>query len=1131
MWIVRLALRRPYTVAVACMLIFLAGILSLRGMLVDIFPVIDIPVVGVVWSYTGLSAEDMERRVVLISERAMSTTVNGISRIESQSIPGIGLLKVYFQPGTDIGSAIAQISSVSSTILRILPPGMTPPNVIQFNASNLPVAQMTLESETLPEEKIFDYGLNFIRIKLFTIPGLATPAPYGGKQRQVNIDVDPRQLSARGLSPADVVTALQASNIILPAGTARIGKIEYNIALNSSPSAVDQFNEIPVKIVGGRPVVLGDIARVSDSFADQENVVRVNGHRATYLNILRKANASTLTVVEAARSMIPEIMAVAPKGLEVKLNFDQSVFVRAAIESVLREAIISSILVSIMILVFLGSWRSVLVVCTSIPLAILVGVIGLKFTNNTINIMTLGGLSLAIGMLVDDATVEVENIDRNRSLGHPLTVAILRGASQIALPAIMATLAICIVFFPVTLLTGPARYLFVPMALSVVFSMLASYVLSRTLVPTLSRMLMEHEHSPSSSADDGLLNGFERWMEGFNERREVWFGKFRDRYGQLLSTLLGRRHFTLMVFFCLLAITACLPFVVGTDFFPSTDTGIMKLHFRAPSGTRIEETESLMERAEERIRAIIPPKELDTINVMIGVPISYNLAFVQTDNVSPMDAEILIALKAKHHATLRYVRKIRQALAEEFPGSSVNFQSADIVSQVLNFGLSAPIDVQIENRDVFQSYQFARQLRDKLRAIPGTADVTIKQAFDYPTLQMNVDRVRAAEVGLTQRDIANSMLTSLSSSLQVSPSYFLNPQNGVNYSVAVKTPLPKLTSVADLMDTPITPGTYSPNTVDPGGLSAPNSLPAMQTQRLGNVSGLQSLVTMNQINHMNVQRVVNVTANVEGRDLGTVYGRIQKAVRSLGKLPPGMQITVRGQGQTMTDAFGELGLGLIVSIMLVYMLMVVLFQSWIDPFIVIIAVPGALTGILWMLLASGTTINVESFLGSIMAVGIASSNSILLVSFANDVRIEKGLSAVEAALEAGKTRLRPVLMTALAMLLGMLPAALALGEGGEQNAPLGRAVIGGLLVATVTTLFIVPVVYSILRKELPTLHILDEKFIAESEGHSAEEAVEIAHRRIAEAAANSDDADGKEPHNGNGGTDKRERTKGHALPL
>ncbi|HVO32719.1 MAG TPA: efflux RND transporter permease subunit, partial [Elusimicrobiota bacterium] len=680
MWIVRLALRRPFTVAVACALVMLIGILSLRAMLVDIFPVIDIPVVGVVWSYPGLSAEDMERRVVLITERAMSTSVNGISRIESQASPGIGLLRVYFEDGTDIGAAIAQISAMTGTILRVLPPGMTPPVIVQFNASNLPVAQMTVASDSIPEQKLFDYGLNFIRVRLFTIPGLATPAPYGGKQRQVNIDVDPSALFARGLSPADILSALQASNIILPAGTARIGKFEYNIALNSSPSAVDQFSQIPVKIVNGQPVLLGDVARVSDSFADQLNIVRVNGRRATYLNILRKSNASTLAVVEAARAAIPDIKAVAPEGMEIKLDFDQSVFVHAAIASVIREAGIAALLVSLMVLVFLGSWRSVVVVCTSIPLAITCGIIGLKFTHNSINIMTLGGLSLAIGMLVDDATVEVENIHRNRSLGYPLTQAILHGASQVALPAIMATLAICIVFFPVVLLTGPARFLFTPMALSVVFSMLASYVLSRTLVPTLSRLLMEHEHhegSAEASAGRASRHGshrLERYWHDFNERREAWFGRVQERYADLLNTLLGMRRFVLGGFVTIFVITLVLPFVVGTDFFPATDTGLMRLHLRAPSGTRIEETEKLVEKAEQRIRQIVPADELSTVNAMIGVPTSYNLAFAQTDNTSSMDADILVALKAHHHATVRYVRRLRDALAEELPGSKTYFQ-------------------------------------------------------------------------------------------------------------------------------------------------------------------------------------------------------------------------------------------------------------------------------------------------------------------------------------------------------------------------------------------------------------------------------------------------------------------------
>ena len=1077
MWIVRYALSRPYTVAVAAIMIFIAGFMAIKSMLVDIFPVIDIPVVGIVWNYPGLSAEDMERRVVIITERAMSTTVSGISSIESQSIPGIGLLRVYFQPGTNVGGAIAQMNAVMGTILSILPPGMTPPIIVQFNASNVPVAQLTLTSKSLPEEKIFDYALNFIRIRLFTIPGLSTPAPYGGKQRQINIDVNPVALAGKGISPADVVAALQSSNIILPAGTARIGLFEYNVALNSSPSIVSDFEKIPIRIVGGRPVLIGDVAKVSDSFADQTNVVRVDGRRASYLNILRKADASTLAVVEAVRKAIPEILASAPKGLDIKLDFDQSIFVRAAISSVLREAVVSSILVALMILIFLGSWRSVIVVCTSIPLAILVSIIGLKLTGNSINIMTLGGLSLAIGMLVDDATVEVENIHRNRHLGHPLTIAILNGAAQIALPAIMATLAICIVFSPVALLTGPARYLFVPMALSVVFAMLASYLLSRTLVPVLSRMLMIDE--PLDLRTNPAASPRER---NFHVKREALFERLQNAYGALLRQALDRRAFVLGVFFALLAATLCLPFLVGTDFFPSTDTGLMKLHFRAPSGTRIEETERLLAQAEERIRAIIPPDEIQTINSMIGLPIFYNLAFVPTDNIGGMDAEILIDLKPEHHPTVGYKRRIRRDLGERFPGSSIYFQSADIVSQVLNFGLSAPIDVQIEGRDLMKSFDYARRLRDGLKRVPGTEDVVIKQVFDYPNIQVDVDRVRALEIGLTQRDVANSLLTTLSSSRIVAPSYFVNPTNNVNYVVAVKTPLRQLASVQDLMNTPITAAGRT-QTVD-----GPSQASAAASERLGNLGLMSSRTGLNEINHLNVQRIVDVTANVEGRDLGSVLSGINREIRALGKLPPGTAIRVRGQGEVMHDSFLKLGLGLVLAIALVYLLMVVLFQSWLDPFIVMVAVPGALIGILWMLLFTGTTINVESMLGSIMAVGIAASNSILLVSFANDVRVEKGISPVEGALQAGLTRLRPVLMTALAMIIGMLPTALAFGEGGEQNAPLGRAVIGGLLFATFVTLIVVPVVYSLLRVGVPTLHLLDERLRLEEAGQDASSA-------------------------------------------
>jgi multidrug efflux pump subunit AcrB len=1075
MWLVRLALRRPYTIAVSCLLIMLLGVLSLTRMTVDIFPVINIPVVVVVWTYPGLSAQDMERRVVLISERGFSTTVNGISRIESQSIPGIGLLKVYFQPGTDIGAAIAQISSVSSTILRIAPPGITPPSVIQFNATNVPVAQLTMSSKTLSEQQIYDYGLNFIRVRLFTIPGLSTPAPFGGKERQIIVDINPQSLAAKGLSAGDVVSALQSSNVILPAGDARIGSTDYVVQLNSSPDTVTQFSNIPIKVVGSAPVLLGDVAKVSDSFAEQRGIVHVNGKRATYLAILKHSDASTLAVVEATRDVLPVIKASAPEGMDFKIDFDQSVFVRAAIMGVVREALLSSVLVSLMILAFLGSWRSVVVVCTSIPLAIFTAIIGLNLSGDTVNIMTLGGLALAIGMLVDDATVEIENINRNFDMGKPITVAILDGASQIAVPAIVATLAICIVFFPVVLLSGAAKYLFTPMALSVVLAMLASYVLSRTLVPTLSRILFEGHHDSGREAEPQGIAG------RLNQSRERGFERLQAGYGRVLHLVLHHRVFALGIFGLLFAVTAVLPFVIGTDFFPSVDVGLMKLHVRAPVGTRLEDTEKILARVEERIRQIIPADEIDTINDLQGIPTSYNLAFVPTDNVGDMDAEVLIALKPRHRPSEHYMQRIREELPQEFPGSSFYFQSADIVSQVLNFGVPSPVDIQVEGPNLDQSYQIARQLQGEVMKVPGAVDVHIKQAIRYPALRINVDRERAAQLGLTEQGVANSMLISLSSSALIAPSYFLNPANNVNYIVAVRIPPEHFDSVDTLMNTPLSlPGSAA--LLQP--LSAPQTQPIPQPQyeTLANVSRIVPESVPAEVNHYTVQRVIDINANLQGRDLGSVVGEIQKKIDAIGKLPTGMRITVHGQYEVMNSSFRSLLLGLILAIALVYLLIVVLFQSWIDPFIIMIAVPGALIGILWMLAVTGTTINVESLMGSIMAVGIATSNSILLVSYANDARVERKVSPLEAALEAGKTRLRPVLMTALAMIIGMIPMALALGEAGEQNAPLGRAVIGGLLVATVVTLFIVPVVYTLLRKDFPTRHLLDEKFAAEARG-------------------------------------------------
>ncbi len=1084
MWIVRLALRRPYTVAVMSFLIIVLGVLSLTRMTVDILPAIDIPVVIVVWNYPGLSPEDMERRVVLIAERAYSTTVNGIERIESQCISGIGLLKIYFQPGSELGTAIAQITSVSNTILRIVPPGMQPPVIIQFNASNVPVAQMTVSSKTLSEQALFDYGLNFIRVRLFTIPGLATPAPFGGKNRQIMIAIDANALASRGVSPSDVVTALQSSNVILPAGTARIGEIEYNVLTNASPEVVDHFNAIPIKVVGNRPVYIGDVARVSDSFAEQTNIVRINGQRATYLAILKHADASTLAVVDATRDVLPLIKETAPEGLELKIDFDQSIFVRGAIEGVVREAVLASILVSLMILVFIGSWRSMVIVIISIPLSILTSIIGLKLTGHTINLMTLGGLALAVGMLVDDATVEVENIHRNRSLGKPLTVAILDGARQVAVPAIVATLSICVVFFPVELLYGPAKFLFTPLALAVVIAMLASYVLSRTLVPTMSRMLMagEHrEHAPVVSDAESSTRGAAKLSQTMNRFRDRAFDRFRESYGRLLESVLAHPVFSLVVAGLLFAASLGLVFVVGTDFFPAVDSGLMKLHFRAPVGTRLEKTEEIVAQVEKRIREVIPSDELETINSMIGVPVFYNLAFVQTENIGGMDADILIALKRGHHPSSIYRKQLREILEREFPSSSIYFQAADIITLVLNFGLTSPIDVQIEDRDLSRAYQFAVKLKNALREIPGAADVHINQVLDYPALQVDIDRTRAAYLGMSERDVANSVLISLSSSSLVAPSFFVNPENNVNYTVAVQVPLNRLDSIDSLRAIPITPPSAA-GLFRPSAEVLPTDIPQISAQPLANLATVSHRVSAANISHYTVQRIVNVDATLEGRDLGSVSKDILKKISGLGPLPPGTRITLRGQYEVMNQSFRSLGLGLILAIILVYFLMVVLFQSWLDPFIIMAAVPGALAGILWMLALTGTTINVESLMGSIMAIGIATSNSILLVSFANDIRVERGVSAIEAALEAAKTRLRPVLMTALAMILGMLPMALALGEAGEQNAPLGRAVIGGLIVATIVTLLVVPTIYSLLRRSLPTKYLLEKKFRAEERG-------------------------------------------------
>jgi multidrug efflux pump subunit AcrB len=1054
MWIVLLALRRPLSVAVMALLMLVLGTLAFTRMNADIFPAIDLPVVIVVWGYPGLSAIDMERRVIIISERASGSTVNDIEHMESESIAGVGIVKVYFHPGTTTAGGIAQLSALSQTLLTIFPPGMQAPNIVDYNAANVPVAQLNVYSDTLSEQKLFDYGLNFIRVRLYSIEGISVPAPFGGRNRAVMVNLNPTQLYANGLSAADVGNALNSSNIIIPAGTVKIGNREYHVELNGSPSDVAKFNRVPVKVVNGAPIFLGEVAPVTDTHQVQTQVVRIDGQRATYLPIYKHAAASTLSVIDNVRRMIPLILETAPKGMKIKLGFDQSVFVRAALWGVVREAAIAAGLVALMVLVFLGSPRSMLIVILSIPLSILTAIVFLKLAGESMNIMTLGGLALAVGMLVDDATVAVENIHRHHAMHKPLVVAILDGASEIATPALIGTLAICIVFFPVVLLYGVARFLFTPLALAVVFSMLTSYLLSRTLVPAMARYLMPETH------EENLESGaWARFVRGFDAR----FERMRDAYRESLGRFIARRGFALGCVAIVIGSSFFLAPAVGEDFFPSVDAGMMKMHLRGPAGTRIEQTELIVDDVERSIRRLIPASELDQISDNIGMPaFAFVLAYYQTDSVGPQDADILISLKRGHRPTAGYQRRIRAMIARDYPGVEVYFQAADIVSQVLNFGLSAPIDAQISGLRLRQDYQVARRLEDSMRAIPGLADVRIAQLLDYPTIRVNVDRVKALQLGVDQRTIASDLLTSLSTNALLAPNYWLDPRNGVNYSVLEQVPQHLLDSVQALGDTPITPAS------DPAGTPP---------QLLANVATIRQDVEPAVVNHYNVQRVIDVDCNVEGRDLGSASAAVQSAIDRLGKLPPGMRINIRGQSQAMHESFSSLELGIVLAIVLVYLLMVANFQSWLEPFVIMMAVPGALAGVLWMLMLTGSTINVESLMGAIMAVGVGVANGNLVVIFANELR-EQGYSPTAAAIEAARTRLRPVLMTALAMILGMLPMALALGEGGEQNAPLGRAVIGGLLVATLMTLFVVPAVYSILGRAAKGKHQRDAEIEA-----------------------------------------------------
>jgi len=1038
MWLVRLALRRPLSVAVMALLMLVLGVLSFSLMNIDIFPAINLPVVMVVWNYPGLSALDVERRMVLISERAYSTTVNGIEHIDSQSINGLGILKVYFQPGADLGSAIAQINAVSETLLTILPRGVEPPQIISYNAANVPVAQLNVYSDTLSTDQLFDYGLNFIRVQLFTIPGFSTPAPLGGVSRNVMVNLNPTALYANGLSPQDVGNALASQNVVIPSGLAKMGDYQYNVDINMSPRTVAGFNRLPIKVANGTPIFLGDVAPASFTHQPQTNVVRIDGKPATYLMVIKHAAASTLAVVDAVKARIPYILATAPKGLRVALTFDQSQFVRAALWDVVQEAVTAAFLVALMVLVFLGSPRSMLIVIASIPLSILTAIVGLKLAGQTINTMTLGGIALAVGMLVDDATVEIENIHRNHAMPKPLLVAILDGASQIATPTLVGTLSICIVFFPVVLLTGVARFLFTPLALAVVFSMLTSYLLSRTLVTTMARHLLPDTHEEN--------RGHGRWarfLDWFEDR----FTRTQNRYHQWLGGFIAHRTLALASVACMILASVALLWVTGEDFFPAVDAGMMRLHVRAPTGTRIERTEWIVTNIERSIRGVIPASELDGISDNIGLPVSYDLAFYQTDSIGPQDADILIQLKPNHHSTAGYKTRIRAMLSRHYPNVESYFVAADIVSEVLNFGLPAAIDAQVSGNNLSSDYQVAARLKSRMALVPGIADLRIGEPLDYPAFKVDVDRAKALELGITEEDVASSLLTSLSGNSLLQPTFWLDPRNGVNYDVISQTPEHLINSVRALANTPLTAA----------GASRP--------QLLGNVAAIYHSTDPAEINHYTVQRVVDVDCAVTGRDLGGATSDVQRAIADLGKLPRGTRIVIRGQSEAMRQSFKTLGLGLVLAIVLVYLLMVANFQSWLEPFIIMMAIPGALAGVLWILVLTGTTINVESLMGAIMAVGVGVANGNLLITFANDLR-EEGYDAVAAALEAGRIRFRPILMTALAMILGMLPMALALGSGAEQNAPLGRAVIGGLIFATMMTLFVVPAVYSIFGRDL-----------------------------------------------------------------
>jgi CzcA family heavy metal efflux pump len=1059
MWIVRLALRRPYTFVVFALLILILGVFSIETMPTDIFPNIDIPVVTVVWNFNGLSAQEMANRIVTNSERGMTTTVNDIEHIESQSLNGLALIKIFFQPHVNIASAVAEITAISQVQLRSLPPGSLPPFIIQYNASSVPILMLGLSGQGLNEQRLSDLGTNTIRTQLATIEGAQTPFPYGGKQRQIQVDLDLQALQAKGLSPVDVVNAISVQNLIAPSGTMKIDRFEYAVETNSAPQVIDELNNLPIKAVNGAVIYIRDVAHVRDGNPPQTNILRVDGQRSIMMAIMKTGSASTLDIIKSVHEKLDStaLRGSIPPQMQIKSLSDQSIFVRGAIDGVVREAIIAACLTAIMILIFLGSWRSTIIIAVSIPLSILCSLSVLSMLHETINIMTLGGMALAVGILVDDATVAIENINRYLESGKELEQSILDGSAQIAVPALVSTLAICIVFVPMFFLGGVARYLFVPMAEAVVFAMLASYFLSRTLVPTMAKYLLKEHDDAESQRKRFSRNPFVRFQQGF----ESGFENFRRAYLRLLTLCVDHAPVFLLLFLLFAVGSLGLAPFLGQDFFPSVDSGQFKIHVRARTGTRIEETAALCDRVDSTIRQQIPAKEVVSIVDNIGLPYSgLNLSYSTSAPIGPADADIQVQLTEDHHPTAAYVERLRAELASQYPGVTFYVLPVDIVTQILNFGLSAPIDIQIVGPDLYGNRALAERMLNEVRYVPGAADARIQQPFNYPMMKVDVDRTRAQQIGLTQKDVAQSLLVALSGSFQTTPSFYLDPKSGVTYNVAIQAPQYKIDSLAALQSLPVN----GPGMAQPAKSSTGSPGPQHTEQVLGNLASITPGAELGTVSHYNVQPVIDIYANVDGTDLGSVTRKIETIIdKHRAELPRGSQFILRGQSETMKSSYiGLLG-GLVFSILLVYLLIVVNFQSWLDPFLIISALPAALAGIVWFLFLTGTRLSVPALTGAIMCMGVATANSILVVSFAREqLEILVG-DARTAALNAGFVRLRPVLMTALAMIIGMVPMALGLGDGGEQNAPLGRAVIGGLLLATFATLFFVPAFFSVVH--------------------------------------------------------------------